>query len=296
MRCLREVATAPGETRHDVLVRGHDREKLRETFDEAATLYERARPHYPDTLYADVVKLAELRQGTRVLEIGCGTGQATRPLARRGYDIVCVELGASLATVASQSLAEYPNVHIVTAAFETWDPGGSSFGMVFAATSWHWLDPNLRYVKVAAVLEPQGALAIVNTHHVLPDDGDSFFAEIQDTYNGIGEVDSPPPSPDEVSDEREDIEASRLFGDVKVRRYLWEESYTAEQYLALLETYSGHRLMDPGARQILYEEIRRRIGARPVNLVRKHYLFVLHVARRVDDLVQVSPLPGDATS
>jgi SAM-dependent methyltransferase len=58
---------------------------LRETFDEDAERYERARPGYPAELLDDLAALTGLRAGDRVLEIGPGTGQATVPLARRGY-------------------------------------------------------------------------------------------------------------------------------------------------------------------------------------------------------------------
>jgi SAM-dependent methyltransferase len=165
-------------------------------------------------------------------------------------------------------------------------PGDSSFDLVLAATSWHWLDRERRYVRAAAILRPGGVLAIITTHHVLPADGDPFFSEIQEAYNALdagAEADAapgtPPPLPDQVGDEREDIEASALFGDVKVRRYLWEQSYTEDQYLSLLDTYSGHRSMTTEARQALGEAIRRRIRSRPNRSVRKHYLFTLHVAR-----------------
>ncbi len=71
----------------------------RATFDRAAELYERARPGYPDELIDDVVALAGLRPRSRVVEIGCGTGKATLPLAEGGLRITCVELGASLAAI-----------------------------------------------------------------------------------------------------------------------------------------------------------------------------------------------------
>lgn len=233
--------------------------------------------------------------GVQMVERECQTGSADLrcdihdPTSFRAC--TCIELGKSLAAVARQRLVQYPNVRVITSPFETWDPDDSSFNssfdVVLAATSWHWLDPDRRYVKAAAVLRSEGVLAIVTTHHVLPDDGDQFFSEIQVTYNTLGaarEADapagSPPPPPDQVGDERDNIQASTLFGDVKVRRYLWEQSYTKEQYLALLDTYSGHRSMAPAARQVLDQEIRRRIGSRPNNSVRKHSLFTLNVARR----------------
>jgi SAM-dependent methyltransferase len=163
------------------------RENLRLTFDEAADLYDRIRPGYPERLFEDLVELGHLGPNARVLEIGCGTGQATVSLARRGYEIVCIELGEALSTFARRRLALYPKVRVVTSPFETWNADCPSFDLVFAATSWHWLDPDRRYVKAASLLKETGRLAIVTTHHVLPDDGDRFFVEIQDAYNAIGE-------------------------------------------------------------------------------------------------------------
>src|SRR5262245_17480483 len=87
-----------------------DRVRLRQTFDGAAELYEQARPGYPPGVFADLAELAEVGPGCRVLEIGCGTGQATVPLAERGCQIVAVELGAGLAAVARRKLARFPSV------------------------------------------------------------------------------------------------------------------------------------------------------------------------------------------
>lgn len=68
-----------------------DRDQLRATFDAAAELYQQTRPDYPDALYDELVRLADLRSGNRLLEVGCATGKATAPLARRGFRITCVK-------------------------------------------------------------------------------------------------------------------------------------------------------------------------------------------------------------
>jgi protein-L-isoaspartate O-methyltransferase len=131
----------------------------RATFDRAAELYERARPGYPDELIDDVVALAELRPRSRVVEIGCGTGKATLPLAGRGLRITCVELGTSLAAISQRKLALFPGVHVVNADFETWRPERADYDAVVAFTAFHWIPPELRYLKSAAVLREGGALA-----------------------------------------------------------------------------------------------------------------------------------------
>jgi SAM-dependent methyltransferase len=257
-----------------------DRENLKRIFDQDPELYDRARPGYPEHLFDDLLTLAGLEPGEAVLEIGCGTGQATRPLARRGCRLVCLEIGEGLARVARRNLAPFPLVEVISSAFEAWEPQGAAFRMVFAATSWHWLDPSVRYAKAASVLEPGAALAIVSGGHAFPEGFDSFFTEIQECYDAIGEGAGkwPPPRPEEVVDERADIEGSGLFGDVRVRRYLWAMDYTAGEYIDLLNTYSGHRAMEPSKREALYAAIRQRIKTRPGGRIRKHYLNVLHVA------------------
>ena len=64
---------------------------------------------------------------------------------------------------------------MLTTSFEAWKPGGRTFDLVLAATSFHWVDPGVRFTKAAAVLRPHGALAVFANQHVRTDEG--FFAE-----------------------------------------------------------------------------------------------------------------------
>jgi SAM-dependent methyltransferase len=255
---------------------------FRRTFDTAAELYDAARPSYPNELFDDLVAIAELEPGGRLLEIGCATGKATRPLVERGFSIACVEMGEQLAAHARRNLAGYP-VEIHVAPFEAFQADPESFDLVYAATAWHWLDPAVRYHKAHQLLRPSGHLAFWNARHAFPPDFDPFFTEIQHLYDAIGENydrEWPPAAPDQVPDARDEIEASGLFEEVNVRRYLWEENYSAEEYIALLNTFSGHISMDSRKRQRLYREIRERIGRRAVPRIQRHWHAILHVARR----------------
>ena len=262
-----------------------DRKKLRTTFDEDAELYDRARPHYPHQLFDDLLQMAELEPGARLLEIGCGTGRATMPLARLGFSILCVELGENMAAVARHNLAPFPEVNIDVVPFEEWDTGGERFELAFCAQVWHWLDPDVRYRKAADLLKPFGFLAIVDVEHAFPKDADRFFVDIQDIYREIGEDHPneqwPPPLPEDVPDFRDEIEASGLFGDVQARRYVWELVYTADEYIDLLNTFSGHIAMEPDKREFLYRNVRERINARPDPRVRRHWLAILNVAGKL---------------
>jgi len=173
----------------------------------------------------------------------------------------------------------------VNAAFEDWRPAsGAAFDLVVAATSWHWIDPGVRYERAFDLLRDGGHLAFWKAAHTFPDGGDPFFRDIQDVYDEIGEgmVGAPAwPRPGELADERAEIDATGLFDVAHVGQYDWEVVYDAEAYIDLLETFSGHISMEPWQRERLYAEIRRRLAARPDGLVRRHWGAVLHIARRV---------------
>ncbi|QYR19280.1 class I SAM-dependent methyltransferase [Paenibacillus sp. sptzw28] len=257
---------------------------LRSSFEQAASLYQQVRPDYPEELFDDLIRAANLNPGDRLLEVGCATGKATLPLAKRGFTITCVELGAELAAVARQNLVGM-DADIITGGFEDWQPeAGKSFDLVFAATAWNWVDPEVRYIKAWEALRPGGHLAFWNADHVFPDGGDPFFREIQPIYKEIGE-DKPGDTdwtrPNELQEQRDEIEKSGLFEIIHIRHFDWERIYHVEEYIKLLETFSGHILMEAWKRDKLFGEIRVCLNKRPEKSVCRHWGAVLHVARRI---------------
>ena len=129
-------------------------------------------------------------------------------------------------------------------------PGGrrhsQRFHLVYAATAWHWVDPDVRYRRAWELLQPNGHLAFWSATHVFPDGGDPFFVEIQDVYDeieGDSAAEAVRPRPGELPDQRQEIESSGLFTEVVVRQFDWEIRYDADAYIALLDTFSGHIAM-----------------------------------------------------
>ena len=256
---------------------------LRTTFEGVPELYDRARPTYPDEIFDDLVALGQLPNRARLVEIGCGTGQATLELAERGYQVTCVELGEQLAAIARRKLSPFPTVEVINANFENWQPSHADFDAVLAFTAFHWIAPEVRYSKAASLLRDNGTLAIVSTQHVLPHDGDSFFLEVQEDYEAVVPEDpstkaGAPTHPDSIQDLSEEIAASGFFRNLSARRYLWDVTYTADEYIGVLNTYSGHRALDDDTRERLLARIHQRVEARPGGKVRKTYLAMLNVA------------------
>jgi SAM-dependent methyltransferase len=262
----------------------HDR-RLRATFDRVAPLYQSARPDYPDELFADLLAMTGVRPPAHLLEVGCGPGKATLPLARRGFRITAIELGGALAAEARHRLGGFRDVSVITSPFEEWEPPGDPFDLVYAATAWRWVDPDVKYAKAASLLSPGGHLAVWDAGHAFPEGFDPFFSEIQKVYDEIGESRGspwPPPRPEDQPDPTAaDLESSGHFGVVGTRRYVWARRYTAAGYIALLDTFSGHIAMEPAKREHLYQAIHDRLAARPDGTLTRHWLAVLTVGRRL---------------
>ncbi len=291
---LVRTTAAPILDRGAFLVRQHgdgpmteENSRLRATFDEVALLYDRARPGYPGALFDDVVTLSGIPSGGRILEIGPGTGQATLPFARRGYRILGIELGANLAAVARHNLAAYPAVEVRTGAFEDWPVEAGAFDLAVAATAFHWLDSTIALQKIARALNSRGAIALFWNLHVQAGTT-SFFEAAHEIYQReapeLAQGATPHfPGPGELTEPtKREIENTGLFGEVAVRGYQWDLIHDAASYLRVLDTYSGHRILDSVARERLFQGIAELIDTKFNGRITKSYQTILYVARRLE--------------
>ncbi|MFE4057667.1 class I SAM-dependent methyltransferase [Streptomyces sp. NPDC059096] len=259
---------------------------LRDTFDEDAELYDRARPAYPAPLVEALAAAARLGPGRRLLEVGPGTGQLTVPLARYGCSVTAVELGPSLAAVASRNLGPYPAAEVVVAPFETWAAPPEPYDAMVVATAFHWLDPAVRLDRAADALRDGGLLALVTTHHVASEttrSDDAFFADAQRCYERWDPA-TPPGlrlrASAPVATDTAELAASERFGPVSVARWTREITYSADTYIDVLMTYSGHRALEPVAREGLLSDLRGLIDGRYGGHITKTYLHELITARK----------------
>jgi SAM-dependent methyltransferase len=257
--------------------------ELRGIFDEDARLYDHARPDYPAALFADLVELTGLGPGSRVIEIGPGTGQATRDLAATGASVIAVELGAQLATVLRENVRGTA-VQVVRGAFEEWTPP-YRVDLVTSFTAWHWVDRTTRADRVHAALAPGGWLATVTTAHVR---GGTvrFFGQAQECYLRWDPATDPDElfqSPAELPEITDEIDTDPRFAPAVRRRYVRDITYTADDYLAVLQTYSGHRALSPQRRTGLLSCLRALIEDEYGGTITKTYLHEVRVAQAQPD-------------
>jgi len=219
----------------------------RTLFDQAADDYEAARPGYPDRLIEQLLERSAIPDDGRILEIGCGTGQLTVPLAARGHTITAVELGVNLARLAGMNLARFPNAAVVCADFEAWQADPATYDLVVSAQAFHWIDPAIGYPKVHAALRPSGCLALV--WNLFPGCDDPIHRALDEVYRSVAPQlvrDSAGSSLEErVARTLQEVRSSRLFEEPDIVRIPWISTYTTARYLRLLRTHSDHLALDP---------------------------------------------------
>jgi SAM-dependent methyltransferase len=251
-----------------------------------AELYDRSRPAYPDPLVADLIALAGLGDGRGALEVGAGTGKATAMFAARGVPVLAIEPSPEMAAVARRNCAGYAGVEIVEADFERWRPHGREFALVYAAQSWHWIAPELRFRRARAALSAGGLLAAFWNRPRW--DRSELRDELIAVYRGYGpelERDGPmhPASSlpvDEYQDWSAELGTAGGFDKGEVRSYDWMQTYSAAGFAELIGTLSEVLLMDPGLRRQLLEDIRAAIEAAGGTLTMS-YVTLLYLARAV---------------
>ncbi|HEY5848020.1 MAG TPA: class I SAM-dependent methyltransferase [Microlunatus sp.] len=252
---------------------------LRRIFDEDAHLYDRARPRYPAALFVDLVELTALGPGRRVIEIGPGTGQATRSLAATGASITAVELGPQLAAVLQENVRG-TDVEVVNDAFEDWSPP-EPVDLVTSFTAWHWVDHATRADRVHAALAPGGRLATVATSHVRGGTVE-FFAQARDCYlrwDPTTDPEEPFQSPAELPEITDEIDTDPRFAPAVRRRHVRDITYSTDGYLDVLRTYSGHRALSPERRDGLLSCLRALIDGQYGGMITKTYLHELRVTQ-----------------
>jgi SAM-dependent methyltransferase len=266
-----------------------DRRANGRLFDEVPELYDRVRPTYPDELFADLVAITEIREGSSVLEVGCGTGQATRSLAAFGFSVTAVEPGAGMAAIARQRLGSFENVQVENSTFEDWDDQGRRFDLLLAAASWHWVDPAVGWPKAHGVLRPGGWMALIGNVVVRRPDEPEVYAETADLHERYcpGNPDwGHPPLEDEVRATNQGWglveDPGSLFGSTIVRWYPVVQWFDGAGFADLLRSTSPYRRLEPEVREPLLNAVAERIREHMHDRASRRYLGVLRVGQRAD--------------
>jgi SAM-dependent methyltransferase len=234
---------------------------IRLSFNEAAEIYDEVRPAYPAVLF-DVLFQA-LPALPEIVEVGAGTGKATRDLLARGATVHAIEIGPAMAAKLRSNLPT-ERLRVTVGDFEELRIPPASADAVFSASAYHWITPAAQTQRPAGILRPGGVLAILDLIQVDSPRDAGFFAAAQPIYERYGERHTGPPAPtrDRVDPAiRSVLEADERFRDVAVHRYDWDQTYSASDYRKLMLSYSGTQMMDEAARIGLLDDMEAFIEA-----------------------------------
>jgi SAM-dependent methyltransferase len=231
------------------------------TFDQVADVYQASRPGYPDALIDDVVAYAALGPDDRILEVGCGTGQATASFASKGNPILATDPGADMLRGARDHLRGFDNVDYLQTTFEALPETEAGFRLIVAAQCWHWVAPDVRFVKAARVLSPGGTLAVFG--HVPVELPERLRDKFQRIYlHHVGRWLPPPEAwylP--AGPFKGWFSESGLFEPVRHSCYPWIWRHTSASYVDFLRTRSDHRMLATDQREQLLTDLARAIDA-----------------------------------
>lgn len=251
----------------------------RKSFDGAAEIYHGIRPNYPPSMFDDLFRL--LPGQPAILEVGPGTGQATRDLLSRGATVHAIEIGPAMAAKLREVLPS-PGLTVTVGDFEEVDVGEHGFDAVFSATAYHWISPNAQVDRPVSVLKPGGMVAIIDLNQVSSLDDKGFFAAAQPIYERYGQGHAGPPAPERNAVDppiHRLLRGDPRFSNVEVRAYDWNQTYSAADYRQLMLSYSGTQMMTPPARQGLLDDMENFVRLQFDNQVIRPIVVTLTTAR-----------------
>lgn len=195
-------------------------------FEEVEESFGRHRFSYPVEVVDRILEFGGKGWQPRILEIGCGVGEATALFAPRGLPMVCLEPGPALLASARQACRDYPDVEFVQSTFDDWNANSQHFDLIIAARSLHWVRHDLRFTKTADVLTPSGILAIFHKQE-LP--GESACAQAIEALVSTAVPERPPGDARAL---RAQFAASRNYSDYHEMTVDWTIIADRQSYIA----------------------------------------------------------------
>ena len=245
-------------------------------FEQMPADYASARPAYPESIYRALTDMGVIGAGIRVLEIGAGTGLATREVARVGSEVMALEPGPELARLLREAV---PEAAVVVARLEDTELPESSFDSVIAATSMHWVDLSIGLPKLHATLRPDGLLAVWRNVFWDPRIETPFRRRVdQIVAQRTSGTATAPRAPDRPS--MEELAAGGWFEPVHSERWRWSIDLSTNQLRRLFQTFSDWTSAEADAAAEAVDEL----GGH----VTEHYQSLLHVLKRASSLPPVA--------
>ncbi len=132
-------------------------------FGQTAQDYARHRQGFPAELFERLQAVNVLKAGDRALDLGTGTGTLARGIAKRGLEVIGIDISpALLAEAARLSIEQGLNIEFMERRAEDSGFGSHRFDLISAGQCWHWFDRPKVAAECRRQLVPGGRLLIVH--------------------------------------------------------------------------------------------------------------------------------------
>jgi SAM-dependent methyltransferase len=257
------------------------RTEARTAFGSDPAGYDSGRPDYPKRIYEVLVERCGLRPGVRVLEVGPGTGRATRHLLQAGAHVLGVEPDPNLAAHLRDQL---PEVEVIESDFERAPLDHRAFDLAVAAMAFHWVDQSAGLPKLGRLVVPGGWVALWWTLWGDPDRPDAFglAAERLDERRTESEANEPGRPKFELDAEARLWDLERLAGLIEVDREAisWSIEMDADQVRAHYASMIGVRRRPPEEQERFLDAVANLVTGEFGGKVERNFLTVMYTGRR----------------
>jgi len=189
-------------------------------------------------LIEDIIAFSEIKKRGKILDVGCGTGQATVPFAQKGFTVLGVDLGKELVEIARQKCAIFPNAQFMVGSFEDLSFPPQSFDLIISGMAWHWINPGNREEKAFQLLSTKGTIALFWSYQQKQK---SLFVQavgkILDRYGGVDRGPAGSKVRQIADSLYEQFNSNKMIKDVRRKEYDEDLKFTTESYLDLVLSY-----------------------------------------------------------
>ena len=256
-----------------------DIEQKKTWYSPVANIYYNARPPYPKEHIDRAITVAQLDSNASILEIGCGPGNATVAFAKLGFSMKCIEPNQDFCDLVRNNCASYPNVTICSTSFEEWKTEVQQFDAVLSANAFHWIPPEIRYVKAAEALKQDGSLILL--WNLTPEPKYEIYKAIEAIYKAYApslvRYEGVETQTKILNGFEQDILNSGCFKQLLTKTISCEVTYSIDEYLNLLNTL---RKLEPQTKKLLFKELRSQLEKFRDN-IQLTFLSAVHIAKKV---------------
>ncbi|MCL2488243.1 MAG: class I SAM-dependent methyltransferase [Oscillospiraceae bacterium] len=244
-----------------------------------ADYYDTYRPSYPDDIIEAIIQKTKLSAGSKLLEIGSGSGKATEQFTGNGFEILCIEPGVDLVKKGIEKFKD-KNIEFTVSRFEDFCAPSGYFDTIFSAQAFHWVPQPAGYEKCAQILKKDGFLALFWNIEISYDtDFDKKFMTILNKYCGFVSTMQEADYQKRPETIIAGIAGSDLFKEPEMIQSHWDKQYTADEYYGYLLTGNVFVQNPDEEKQACCEEIKQ-LASDYNGIFKRHYICELYLTQK----------------